>query len=206
MNRRLLDALRGMVGLVQLVKERYPDFPVDNYRVLEAMSAIREAEATTRCATDGHAWVGIGAEGTKVVCDDCGIERVPVRLSGDELALWLKAWWVNNEGWREEMRQEFGMDIAQHMRSVADMIERVNTASEKQAPLPHNFDPERDVACTKGEYAQLVHNARRYEWLRDNMRVSWDDKMVTHVFQAPTSMSFQEAVDLAMEAANAANR
>lgn len=45
MSQRLLDALRGMVGLVQLVQERYPDFPVDNHRVIEAMSAIKEAEA-----------------------------------------------------------------------------------------------------------------------------------------------------------------
>jgi hypothetical protein len=44
-NERLLDALRGMVGLVQLVaRQRYPDFPVDNHRMLEAMSAIAEAE------------------------------------------------------------------------------------------------------------------------------------------------------------------
>lgn len=42
---RLLEALRGMVGLVQLVQERYPDFPVDNHRVIEAMSAIKEAES-----------------------------------------------------------------------------------------------------------------------------------------------------------------
>ena len=42
---RLLDALNGMVGLVQLVQERYPDFPVDNHRVIEALSAIKEAEA-----------------------------------------------------------------------------------------------------------------------------------------------------------------
>ena len=43
-NQRLLDALRGMIGLVQLVQNRYEDFPVDNHRVIEAMSAIREAE------------------------------------------------------------------------------------------------------------------------------------------------------------------
>jgi hypothetical protein len=43
-NERLLAALRGMVGLVQLVQKRYPDFPVDNHRVLEALSAISEAE------------------------------------------------------------------------------------------------------------------------------------------------------------------
>ncbi len=37
---RCVDALRGMVGLVQLVQSRYPDFPIDNHRVLEAMSAL----------------------------------------------------------------------------------------------------------------------------------------------------------------------
>ena len=40
--RRLADALAGMVGLVQLVKDRYRDFPVDNHRVIEAMSALNE--------------------------------------------------------------------------------------------------------------------------------------------------------------------
>jgi hypothetical protein len=44
MSQRVLDALRGMVGLVQLVQNRYPDFPVDNHRVIEAMSALNEAE------------------------------------------------------------------------------------------------------------------------------------------------------------------
>lgn len=39
---RLVNALRGMVGFVQLVKERYPDFPVDNHRVIEAMHVLRE--------------------------------------------------------------------------------------------------------------------------------------------------------------------
>lgn len=43
---RVLDALRGMVGLVQLVQERYPDFPVDNHRVIEAISALNEASIT----------------------------------------------------------------------------------------------------------------------------------------------------------------
>ena len=52
MNNRVLDALRGMVGFVQLVKERYPDFPVDNHRVIEAMSAINEAETTARAELD----------------------------------------------------------------------------------------------------------------------------------------------------------
>lgn len=46
------------------------------------------------------------------------------RITGEEMAMWLKAWWVNNEQWREEMRLEFGSDIAQHMRGVADMIEQ----------------------------------------------------------------------------------
>lgn len=44
--KRAIDALRGMVGLVQLAQERYPDFPVDNHRVIEAMSALKEAETT----------------------------------------------------------------------------------------------------------------------------------------------------------------
>lgn len=45
---RQVNALRGMVGLVQLVSHRYPDFPVDNHRVLEAMSAINEFDAALR--------------------------------------------------------------------------------------------------------------------------------------------------------------
>lgn len=44
-NQRLLNATRGMVGLVQMMAKRYPDFPVDNHRVIEAMSALREAES-----------------------------------------------------------------------------------------------------------------------------------------------------------------
>ena len=39
---RARDALWGMVGLVQLVSDRrYPDFPVDNHRVIEAQSCAR---------------------------------------------------------------------------------------------------------------------------------------------------------------------
>lgn len=57
MSARLLDALRGMVGLVQLVQHRYPDFPVDNHRVIEAQSAINEAEAVpSATAPTGDAW------------------------------------------------------------------------------------------------------------------------------------------------------
>lgn len=63
-------------------------------------------------------------------CETCGEPRSAhaapssTRLTGDEFALWLKAWWLNNDEWREEMRREFGPDIAQHMRGVADMIEQ----------------------------------------------------------------------------------
>jgi hypothetical protein len=42
---RARDALNGMIGLVQLVSDRrYPDFPVDNHRVVEAMSCARALE------------------------------------------------------------------------------------------------------------------------------------------------------------------
>lgn len=42
---RAKDALNGMVGLVQLVSgSRYPDFPVDNHRVIEAQSCAAALE------------------------------------------------------------------------------------------------------------------------------------------------------------------
>jgi hypothetical protein len=46
---RARDALNGMVGLVQLVSDRrYPDFPVDNHRIIEAQSCINAIEAGPR--------------------------------------------------------------------------------------------------------------------------------------------------------------
>jgi hypothetical protein len=43
---RARDALNGMIGLVQLVSDRrYPDFPVDSHRVIEAMSCVRAIES-----------------------------------------------------------------------------------------------------------------------------------------------------------------
>jgi hypothetical protein len=43
---RARDALAGMVGLVQLVSDRrYPDFPVDSHRVIEAQSCLNALEA-----------------------------------------------------------------------------------------------------------------------------------------------------------------
>jgi hypothetical protein len=60
---RALDALNGVVGLVQLVSDRrYPDFPVDNHRVLEARSCANAiARALSPCDT---------ARGAP--CPDCG--------------------------------------------------------------------------------------------------------------------------------------
>lgn len=40
---RLLDALRGMVGLIQLIDSREPDLK-NNHRFLEAVAAIEAAE------------------------------------------------------------------------------------------------------------------------------------------------------------------
>ena len=63
-------------------------------------------------------------------------------------------------------------------------------------PAPHNFNPKRDVACTKGEYAGLVHNSRRYEYLRDHMRrMPLGEAGTRHFFDQPGTVSFQEAVD-----------
>jgi hypothetical protein len=46
---RARDALNGMIGLVQLVSgKRYPDFPVDNHRVIEAQSCVNAIEAAQR--------------------------------------------------------------------------------------------------------------------------------------------------------------
>jgi hypothetical protein len=88
--------------------------------------------------------------------------------------------------------------MSEAWHAAANTVESL--ASEKQA---HNFDPTRDVACMKGEYALLVKNARRFEWLRDNMKSTEADRMVTWFIQASEALSVSEAVDLAMEAANA---
>lgn len=54
----------------------------------------------------------------------------------------------------------------------------------------------REVVCTKGEYAELANNSRRYEWLRDNMRrMPMGEAGARHFFDQPGTMSFQEAVD-----------
>lgn len=63
----------------------------------------------------------------------------------------------------------------------------------------HNFDPKRDVACTKGEYVGLVKDARRYEFLRDGMRrMPLGEAGTRHFFDQSGAVSFQEAVDEAM--------
>jgi hypothetical protein len=51
---RANDALNGMIGLVQLVSgNRYPDFPVDNHRVIEAQSCAN-ALSSVLCGRTAH--------------------------------------------------------------------------------------------------------------------------------------------------------
>jgi hypothetical protein len=88
---------------------------------------------------------------------------------------------------------------------AADMIESSEKrqddpknvkATPPEVVTPHNFDPKRDVALIKGEYALLVHDARRYEFLRDHMRrMPLGEKGTRHFFDQSGALSFQEAVD-----------
>lgn len=58
-----------------------------------------------------------------------------------------------------------------------------------------------EVTLLASEYTQLVKDARRYQWLRTNMRrMSMGEKGTRHFFDQPDSMSFQEAVDAASAA------
>lgn len=57
-----------------------------------------------------------------------------------------------------------------------------------------------EITILASEYAQLVRDARRYEWLRDNMRRFTTCGGIRHFIDQPDSMSFQEAVDEAMNA------
>lgn len=60
---------------------------------------------------------------------------------------------------------------------------------------------DKQVTLQASEYAQLVYDARRYEWLRDNMRrMPLGETGTRHFFDQPSTMSFQEAVDVAKSA------
>src|SRR4051812_6674479 len=74
---RLVDALRGMVGLVQLVQERYPDFPVDNHRVIEAMSALAATDAAPQVVTEEMVNRFLSWNLPKDFSPDCGISFKP---------------------------------------------------------------------------------------------------------------------------------
>jgi hypothetical protein len=85
--------------------------------------------------------------------------------------------------------------------AISNRLASTPRSATERTPLPQNFDPEKDVALRRGEYAQLVYDARRYEWLRDNMRrMPMGQSGQRHFFDQPGTMSFQEAVDEAMKA------
>jgi hypothetical protein len=56
----------------------------------------------------------------------------------------------------------------------------------------------KEVVLLASEYAELLNNARRYQWLRDNMRrMPMGEAGARYFFDQPGTMSFQEAVDAA---------
>jgi hypothetical protein len=97
---------------------------------------------------------------------------------------------------------EYRIEDTQSGNSLASCWARSNAdtiAAALNAARPEG-GARNEVVLLASEYAQLVKDARRYEWLRDHMRrMPLGEAGTRHFFDQPGTMSFQEAVDEATE-------
>jgi hypothetical protein len=116
------------------------------------------------------------------------------------------------------------MQEVQHIRGDADQLQRELAEAKERAKrwqqiadaraievadLKHAAKQQsaigarqvdKQVVLQASEYGELAKNARRYEWLRDHMRrMPLGERGIRHFFDQPGTMSFQEAVDAAID-------